>query len=84
MRQGPWCGSSEASLRITIREHASTVVFVLDDNRLTSPPRRQLNPLIVQMNATITTIATFLITHSGVPMGTVAWLMRRAAHMARP
>ena len=41
-------------------------------------PKRMFNELILQVNPTITAIATLLIALSVVTIGIVAWLMRRA------
>jgi ABC-type spermidine/putrescine transport system permease subunit II len=46
-------------------------------------PKRMFNELILQVNPTITAIATLLIALSVVTIGIVAWLMRRAGVLAR-
>jgi putative spermidine/putrescine transport system permease protein len=46
-------------------------------------PKRMFNELILQVNPTITAIATLLIALSVVTIGIVAWLMRRAGVLGR-
>jgi putative spermidine/putrescine transport system permease protein len=46
-------------------------------------PKRMFNELILQVNPTITAIATLLIGLSVVTIGIVAWLMRRAGVLGR-
>jgi putative spermidine/putrescine transport system permease protein len=46
-------------------------------------PKRMFNELILQVNPTITAIATLLIALSVVTIGLVAWLMRRAGVLGR-
>jgi putative spermidine/putrescine transport system permease protein len=46
-------------------------------------PKRMFNELILQVNPTITAIATLLIALSVVTMGLVAWLMQRAGMLGR-
>jgi putative spermidine/putrescine transport system permease protein len=46
-------------------------------------PKRMFNELILQVNPTITAIATLLIGLSVITIGIVAWLMRRAGVLGR-
>jgi putative spermidine/putrescine transport system permease protein len=46
-------------------------------------PKRMFNELILQVNPTITAIATLLILLSVITIGIVAWLMRRAGVLGR-
>jgi putative spermidine/putrescine transport system permease protein len=46
-------------------------------------PKRMFNELILQVNPTITAIATLLIALSVITIGLVAWLMQRAGVLAR-
>jgi putative spermidine/putrescine transport system permease protein len=46
-------------------------------------PKRMFNELILQVNPTITAIATLLIALSVVTIGIVAWLMQRAGVLGR-
>jgi putative spermidine/putrescine transport system permease protein len=46
-------------------------------------PKRMFNELILQVNPTITAIATLLIALSVVTIGLVAWLMQRAGVLGR-
>jgi putative spermidine/putrescine transport system permease protein len=46
-------------------------------------PKRMFNELILQVNPTITAIATLLIALSVITIGIVAWLMRRAGVLGR-
>lgn len=46
-------------------------------------PKRMFNELVLQVNPTITAIATLLIALSVVSIGLVAWLMRRAGVLGR-
>ena len=46
-------------------------------------PKRMFNELILQVNPTITAIATLLILRSVITIGIVAWLMRRAGVLGR-
>ena len=46
-------------------------------------PKRLFNELILQVNPTITAIATLLIVLSVVTIGLVAWLMQRAGVLGR-
>jgi ABC-type spermidine/putrescine transport system permease subunit II len=46
-------------------------------------PKRMFNELILQVNPTITAIATLLIALSIVTIGIVAWLMKRAGVLGR-
>jgi putative spermidine/putrescine transport system permease protein len=46
-------------------------------------PKRMFNELILQVNPTITAIATLLIALSVITMGLVAWLMQRAGVLGR-
>ena len=46
-------------------------------------PKRMFNELILQVNPTITAIATLLIALSVATIGIVAWLMRRAGVLGR-
>jgi putative spermidine/putrescine transport system permease protein len=46
-------------------------------------PKRMFNELILQVNPTITAIATLLIALSAVTIGIIAWLMRRGGVLGR-
>jgi ABC-type spermidine/putrescine transport system permease subunit II len=46
-------------------------------------PKRMFNELILQVNPTITAIATLLIALSVITIGLVAWLMQRAGVLSR-
>jgi putative spermidine/putrescine transport system permease protein len=46
-------------------------------------PKRMFNELILQVNPTITAIATLLIVLSVITIGIVAWLMRSAGVLGR-
>ena len=46
-------------------------------------PKRMFNELVLQVNPTITAIATLLIALSVITIGLVAWLMRRAGVLGR-
>ena len=46
-------------------------------------PKRMFNELILQVNPTLTAIATLLIGLSVAAIGIVAWLMQRAGVLGR-